>query len=484
MYTCVNNVHHLEVISMHISTLDNFFDPSSVAVIGASNSTFNLGATICNTLKSSEKLKDRIYAVNKKAEDVNGCPGFASILDIPADIDLAIIIVAAKAVPGIVREIAEKGTRNIIIESAGFSEEGEDGARMQSDINETVRKHGIRVMGPNCLGVLNAQNRFCCFYGAQEHTFDLVYQRPGTVSYVIQSGGVGVLILESFATDIVSVNKMVSIGNKTDVDEADLIEYFKTDSTEVIGMFLENIQHGRRLIEAARNCGKPILIYKSGRTSEGARAAMSHTAGMANNDRVFDAACRQSGIIRLKSIAELYSMPKMFTSMPLLKGKNIVVITNSGAFGGIVADLLHEAGLSMARLKPETMDKLSKTGKLFNVSNPVDLGPAISPQAFHDIYEILLQADEVDGLLPIPSVWKDFIINTIEDLNQMCRTYNKPSATYTPNALWKTLNIRSTHKLPIFESPEEAVRALEISHFHYSSARKKDKSASYETISR
>jgi acetyltransferase len=238
-------------------------------------------------------------------------------------------------------------------------------------------------------------------------------------------------------------------------------------------MYLENIEHGRRLIEAAQSCEKPIMIFKSGRTGEGARAAMSPTAGMANNDRIFDAACRQSGIIRLKSISELHSMPKMFTAMPLLRGKNIAVITNSGAFGGIVADLLHDAGLSMVRLKPETMEKLASTGKLFNTSNPVDLGPAISPQTFHDIYEILLQAEEVDGLLPIPSVWKDFIIDTIADMNTMCQHYGKPAAVYTPNALWKTINIRSTHKLPIFESPEEAVRALEISLFHMTSLEKK-----------
>ncbi|HPI88332.1 MAG TPA: CoA-binding protein [Spirochaetota bacterium] len=458
---------------MNISSLEPFFNPSSVAVIGASNSPFNLGGTICNTLKTCEKLRENIYAVNTKGEDVHGCPGYTSIKDIPAPVELAIIIVAAKAVPAIVHEIAEKGTRNIIIESAGFSEMGEEGKTMQAEINKTIRDHNIRVMGPNCLGVLNSHKRFCCFYGAQEHTFDRVYQNPGSISYVIQSGGLGVLILESFATDIVNVNKLVSIGNKTDVDEADMIDYFSQDETEVIGMFLENVTEGRRMMEAARKCTKPILIYKSGRTSEGARAAMSHTAGMANNDRIFNAACRQSGIIRLKTIDELHSMPKMFTSMPLLKGKNIAVITNSGAFGGIIADLFAEAGLSMVRLKPETQEKLSKTGKLFNTGNPVDIGPAILPETFLKIYEILLQADEVDGLLPIPSVWQEFIINTIVELQKMCNHYQKPAATYTPNAVWKTLDIRSKYLVPIFQSPEEAVRALQISYFQHLSLQKK-----------
>ena len=458
---------------MKRSDLQNFFNPSSAVVIGASNSPFNLGATICNGLKSSDRLKGTLYAVNRKGEDVHGCPGYTSVLDIPSEIDLAIVIVAAQSVPQVVREIAQKGIKNIIIESSGFSEEGREGHEMQREIDTIAREHNIRLMGPNCLGVLSARDKFCCFYGAQENTFDMAYENPGTISYVIQSGGVGVLILESFITDVVSINKMVSIGNKADIDEADLIEYFSEDETEVIGMFLENIEHGRRLMDAAMKCAKPIMIYKSGRTAEGARAAASHTAGMANNDVIFDSACRQSGIIRLKSISELHTLPKIFTSMPLLRGKNITVISNSGAFGGITADLLTDAGLVMARLKPETQEKLMKTGRLYNTSNPVDLGPAILPQTFLDIYEILLQADEVDGLIPIPSVWRDFIIDTITELAKMCRHYGKPAATYTPNAVSKIITIRSQHRVPVFESPEEAVRALTVSYFHHTSLQKK-----------
>lgn len=456
--------------------LEKFFTPSSIAVIGASSSPTNLGRNICITLQAAEYLKGQIYAVNSKGEDVEGCKGYTSILDIPGPVDCAVVIVAAKIVPSIVNEIALKGTKNIIIESSGFTEEGDDGKKMQDEINEIIQRHNIRLLGPNCLGVLNTHNRFCCFYGAMDDTFDFVFNKPGTISYVIQSGGIGVLILESFATDVVSINKMVSIGNKTDVDESDLIEYFSDDNTDIIGMFLENIHHGRRLIDAALKCSKPILIYKSGRTSEGARAAMSHTAGMANNDSIFEAACKQAGIIRLRSIAELHSMPKMFTSMPLLKGKNITVITNSGAFGGITADLLTDAGLSMALLQPATIEKLKKTGRLYNASNPVDLGPSLSPQTFLDIYEILLQADEVDGLMPIPSIWQDFIVGTITELTKMCKKYNKPAAIYTPNAVSKTLSVRAAHNIPIFESPDEAVRALSISYFHYKSLDKKKRS--------
>jgi acetyltransferase len=194
---------------------------------------------------------------------------------------------------------------------------------------------------------------------------------------------------------------------------------------------------------------------------------------MANNDLVFEKACSQAGIIRLKSISEMHSLPKMFTSMPLLKGKRIAVFTNSGAFGGIAADLLVEAGLEMAELSWDTRYKLSRTGQLFNVSNPIDLGPAISMQTFQEIFDILLSSNEVDGLLAVPSLWHPMVIEAIKDLVAKCRKYGKPAAIYTPNSAEKTMNYRSNYNVPLFESPEEAARALEVSHRHYSALKRK-----------
>ena len=212
---------------------------------------------------------------------------------------------------------------------------------MQAEIDQTARTYGIRIMGPNCLGVLNPENGFCCFYGIQEDNFDMFVQESGSISYVIQSGGIVVIVLESFVTDVTKANKIISIGNKSDIDEADMLEYLnKDDSTEVVGMYLENIKDGKKFLEAAKKMTKPVIAFKVGRTIEGAKAAQSHTAGMANNDLIFDNACKQGGIIRAKTISELHALPKIFTHMPPLRGKRIAVFTNSGAFGGITADLL------------------------------------------------------------------------------------------------------------------------------------------------
>ncbi len=454
--------------------MDKFFNPASVAVIGASNSAFNLGSSICKIL-THLKYNGKVYAVNRKGEEVFGCPGFSSVQNIPGDVELAIMMTSAASTPALIRECGLKGIKNLVIESSGFTEEGEAGKKLQDEIDSIAREFGIRFMGPNCLGVFNSHNNFCCFYGIVPGMYDKVFEKKGSISYIIQSGGIGALIIDTFQTDIVNVNKMISIGNKADIDEADLLEYLNNDdSTQVVGMYLESVKDGRKLMDVARKFRKPLLVFKVGRTIEGSRAAMSHTAGMANNDVIFDSACRQSGIIRLKTIDEMHALPKIFTSMPVLKGKRIVVFTNSGAFGGITSDLLVESGFEVVRLSEETQQKIAKTGKIFNVSNPVDLGPALSPDTFRNIFEILLSSDEVDGILAIPNVWQKVVIDTIIELVGLCKKFDKPAAIYIPNAIDRILSIRNEYQIPVFTSAEEAVRALYVSHQQYNFIQKKE----------
>ncbi len=454
--------------------MDKFFNPASIVVIGASNSAFNLGSSICRILMHL-KYDGKIYAVNRKGETVAASPGFKSVLDIPGEIDLAVLITSAESTPMFIRECGMKGIKNLIIESSGFTEEGEAGKKLQDEVDIIAREFGIRFMGPNCLGVFNSHNNFCCFYGIVPGMYDKVFEKKGSISYIIQSGGIGALIIDTFQTDIVNVNKMISIGNKADIDEADFLEYLNNDdSTQVVGMYLESVKDGRKLMDVAQKFRKPLLVYKVGRTIEGSRAAMSHTAGMANNDVIFDSACRQSGIIRIKSIDELHSLPKIFTSMPILKGKRIVIFTNSGAFGGITSDLLVESGFEVVRLSETTQQKIAKTGKIFNASNPIDLGPALSLDTFRNIFEILLSSDEVDGIIAVPNVWQKVVIDTIIELTELCKKFDKPAAIYIPNAIQRILSIRNEYQIPVFTSAEEAVRALFVSHQQYRFIQKKE----------
>ncbi len=428
---------------------------------------FSLGGSICNLLKNYIPFKGRAYAVNSRGEPVFDCPGYACVMDLPETPDLAVVIVSAANVPAVMRDCAAKGIKRVVVESAGFSECGEAGAAMQAEVDAIAAANGMRVIGPNCLGVLSTSGPFCCFYGVNPSLVEMikVVNSRGKASYVCQSGGVAVLLVESAFDDLVGINKVVAIGNRCDVDEADLIEYFQTDETEVIGLYIENVGHGRRLMDAAGRSRKPVLVYKAGRTEEGSRAALSHTAGMAGNDRIFDAACRQAGIIRVESIDELRSMPKIFTEMPPLAGRRIATFTNSGAFGSIGSDLLVQAGLDVVSLSSETRARLEKTGQIFNAGNPVDIGPAL-PQTYLDIFQILLSAPEVDGMLALLTGWQPFVVDCLQELHRMCRHFGKPAAIYTPNTLSRILAVRAGRRLPLFESVEQAVRALVVSNTH------------------
>jgi acetyltransferase len=455
------------------ANLDIFFNPSSVVVIGASNAASNLGSTICKVLGVDIGYPGRVYAVNRAGEDVYGAKGFQSLDDISEPIDLAVIITPAFVVPGFVRKCGEKGIQNIVIESAGFSEAGEEGKRLQREIDEAARLYSIRIIGPNCLGILDNHSRFCCLYGSN-HLAPQSVKHPGSVSYVVQSGGMAALLAGRLVEDVSGINKMVSLGNKSDLDEADFIDYFDTDNTEVIGLYLESIGDGRKLMKSVRQTRKPVLVYKTGKSEAGSAAVLSHTAGMAQNDAVFDGACRQAGMIRLTAPEELYTLPKMLTEMPLLTGKRIAVFTNSGAFGTIGADLLADTDLVMAPFSAETKAKLEKLPGVFNAGNPVDIGPA-PPEVYLEIYSILLNAGEVDGILHMVSMWRDFVSDVMETLVGLCRTHQKPAALYAFSEMEILRKAQLEKRLPLFSAAQEAVRALTISYQQHQSMQKKEK---------
>ncbi|MGD0278847.1 MAG: CoA-binding protein [Smithella sp.] len=447
--------------------MDNFFNPQSVIIIGASNAPGNLGAPICQSL-AALKYVGSVFAINRKGEAVHGCPGFSSIGEVPSKIDLAVILTPARVVPAMMHECGKNGIRNVIIETAGFSEMGAEGKKLQDEIDHAARLYNIRFTGPNCIGSMDAHSRFTSFFGVQPGIFDKLFDKPGDTSIITQSGGVGTLILRSLMSDVVGFSKIISIGNRADIDESDMLNYLVNDPlTKVICMYLENIDNGNKLINAAANSHKPILIYKAGATQQGSRAAASHTAGMSNNDVIFESACTQAGIIRLKSVTELYSMPKIFTTMPILKGRRIVIVTNTGAFGTILTDLLVNSAMIPVTLSPEMQLEIKNAGTVFNTANPIDFGPEISGEPFLNIFKLLLESNEIDGLILAINVWQQSIIDALRTVMELCRKHGKPAAIYTPNSIERVLHVRKKFNIPAFETPEEAVRALVISHRYY-----------------
>ncbi|MFV0439249.1 MAG: acetate--CoA ligase family protein [Desulfopila sp.] len=349
--------------------MELFFKPRSVAVIGASGTPGKLGYVIVNNIKGSD-FAGEVYPVNPKAEEILGYKVYHSITEIPGEVDLVVTALPTpKMTVATVEECAKKGVKAIIIESAGFAEMGGDGKVYQRQIVDIAKKNGIRVMGPNCSGIVS-NNIVTSIYPMTKKVKD------GNVVLMGQSG----LLAAGMASDIVeneslNISKVVSFGNKCDVNENDMLEYFgNDDKIDVISMYLETISDGKSLTRVAREVTKkkPVIFLSGGRTEAGARAAMSHTGSIASNAKIVAAAAKQSGMIMADDFTELKDFAKVFSTQPLPRGNRVAVITLAGSVGVNVSDLCAAHGLELPKLTPETTEHLKD---MFDtpVSNPVDL---------------------------------------------------------------------------------------------------------------
>lgn len=349
--------------------MELFFNPKSVAVIGASGTPGKLGYVIVKNIADSDFAGD-LYPVNPKSDEILGYRVYRSVSEIPGEVDLVVTALPTpKLTVATMQECAAKGVKAVIIESAGFAEMGGDGKLYQKQIVDIAAAHGIRVMGPNCSGIVS-RNIVTSIYPMTKKVPD------GNVVLIGQSG----LLAAGMASDIVeneslSISKVCSIGNKCDVNENDLLEYFGNDpKVDVISMYLETVSDGRNLTRIAKNVAarKPVIFLSGGRTEAGAKAAMSHTGSIASNAKIVEAAVRQTGMIMADDFTELKDFAKVFSTQPLPRGNRIAVITLAGSVGVNVSDLCAAHGLELPKLTPETTDQLKD---LFDtpVGNPVDL---------------------------------------------------------------------------------------------------------------
>ncbi len=349
--------------------MDLFFKPRSVAVIGASGTPGKLGYVIVKNIADSDFSGD-VYPVNPKSDEILGYKVFRSVKEIPGEVDLVVTALPTpKLTVATMEECAEKGVKAVVIESAGFAEMGGDGVVFQKQIVDIAKNNGIRVMGPNCSGIVS-RNIVTSIYPMTKKVPN------GNVVLIGQSG----LLAAGMASDIVeneslAVNKVCSIGNKCDVNENDLLEYFGAEEdVDVISMYLETVTDGRNLTRIAKKVAaeKPVIFLSGGRTEAGAKAAMSHTGSIASNAKIVEAAVKQTGMIMADDFTELKDFAKVFSTQPLPKGNRIAVITLAGSVGVNVSDLCASHGLELPRMTPETTEKLKD---MFDtpVSNPVDL---------------------------------------------------------------------------------------------------------------
>jgi acyl-CoA synthetase (NDP forming) len=349
--------------------MEYFFEPKSVAVIGASGTPGKLGYVIVKNISDSD-FEGEVYPVNPKSDEILGYQVYKSLIDIPGKVDLVVTALPTpKLTVATMEECAQKGVKAVIIESAGFAEIGGEGKGYQQQIVDIAQTHNIRVMGPNCSGIVS-RNIVTSIYPMTQKV------PKGNVVLIGQSG----LLAAGMASDIVdneslNINKVCSIGNKCDVNENDLLEYFgEQQGIDVISMYLENVTDGKNLTKIAKHVAgkKPVIFLNGGRTEAGAKAAMSHTGSIASNSKIVETAIRQTGMIKADDFTELKDFAKVFSTQPIPKGNRIAVITLAGSVGVVVSDLCAEYGLELPKLSPETTESLKD---LFDtpVSNPVDL---------------------------------------------------------------------------------------------------------------
>jgi acyl-CoA synthetase (NDP forming) len=340
-----------------------------------------------------------LHLVNPRKKEIEGLPVYPTVKDVPVDVDLAIVIVPAPAVPGVLGNCVEKRVKVVNVQSAGFAETDADGAKAQEEMGRVAKESGIRIMGPNCVGVVNVPGRFSTC------GVDLDAIRPGGISVVAQSGVFGNILMDWAPSQDLALCKLATIGNRADVDESDMIEYLGEDpATRVIVMYLEGVKDGRRFIEVARKASleKPVLVYKSGETEAGKKATMSHTGSLAGAEAIFDGACRQTGIIRGRDLVELFDMARAFEACPLPKGRRALVVTGSGSQGAMAADRLVQCGMELPDMTAESVAEIRKNAPdWMNVANPLDIGPS---GLFSLGLKLAMADSNVDAVITMPII--------------------------------------------------------------------------------
>lgn len=436
--------------------LEVFFSPESVAVIGASRDERKLGyGVLFNIIQSG--FKGEIYPINPKAEEILGLKCYPSVLDVPSDLDLAVVVIPASYVPGVVEECGRKGVKGVIVISAGFKEIGGEGAKLERELMEIVRRYGMRMIGPNVLGLIDTITPI-------NASFSAGMPRQGAIAFMSQSGALCTSVLDMSLATGIGFSRFVSLGNKADLNEIDLLEAWENDPhSKVITAYLEGISDGLRFLEIARRVtrSKPIIAIKSGTTGAGARAVSSHTGTLAGSERAYEAAFKQTGIIRAFSVQELFDYAIGFARQPILQKGGVAIVTNAGGPGIMATDACERAGLHLASLSEKTIGYLrDKLPPASNVLNPVDvLGDAL-PDRYAVALEAVLKDPNVGGVMVIltPQVMTQ-IEETARVVGEIASRYDKPvlgcfmgRATTERGA-----QILREHGIPNYEVPERAV---------------------------
>jgi len=439
--------------------LKSIFAPKNVAVIGATEKEGSVGRTILWNLISSP-FGGAVFPINPKRPSLLGIKAYPSIKDVPDQVDLAVIVTPSTGIPDLITECVEAGVKGAIVISAGFKETGPEGVELERRMLENARKGGMRIVGPNCLGVMSPVSGI-------NATFAAGMARKGNVAFISQSGALCTSVLDWSFKEDVGFSHFVSVGSMLDVDWGDLIYYLGDDPhTESIVIYMETIGDARSFISAAREVAltKPIIVIKPGRTEGAARAAASHTGSLTGSDEVLEAAFRRAGVLRVERISEIFSMAEVLGRQPRPKGPRLTILTNAGGPGVLATDTLLTTGGELAEVSQATMDKLSEfLPASWSHNNPIDIIGDASPDRYAKSLEVCAQDPNSDGLLVIltPQAMTDPTA-TAEALKAYAKTYDKPIL-----ASWSGgkevaagESILNKAGIPTFEYPDDAAQAF------------------------
>jgi len=433
--------------------------PKSVAIIGATTRTDSVGYRVfMNMIEAG--YKGELYPVNPKYEEIGGKPCFASVEAIGKPVDVAVIVIPAKAVPGVIRECGENGIRGAVVISAGFRETGPQGVRLEEDMMDAARRYGLRIIGPNCLGTMRPSVGL-------NATFSHNAALPGDLALVSQSGALCTSILDWALSNHVGFSVMISMGGSADVDFGEVLDYLAVDpETKSILLYIEGIRNARRFMSGLRVAArmKPVVVVKAGRHAEGSRAAVSHTGSLVGADDVFEAALQRAGVVRVLTIAELFDAAHILSAGVRVKGNRLAVVTNAGGPGVMAADCAVEAGVSIPDLDEKTIKKLDKIlSPAWSRGNPVDILGDAAPERYKDAILACQEGDQCDGVLAMftPQAMSR-PTEAAKNVVAAAKKGGKPTI-----ACWMgeeqvraARKLFSDHRVPYFLTPEASVKAF------------------------
>ncbi|MBI5213816.1 MAG: acetate--CoA ligase family protein [Nitrospirae bacterium] len=446
--------------------LEPLFNPKSIAVIGASREPQKVGYAVLNNLIGFD-YRGRLCPVNPSASEILGLKAYPTVSSAGKNIDLAVIAVPARFVPETLMDCAAAGVSSAVILSAGFKEAGPEGVRLEADIKRIGMDNNIRILGPNCLGIINTAN-------SMNATFAAGMLPRGRNAFFSQSGALGIAILDWAIGNRMGFSKFISLGNKTDLNEIDFIEYFINDpDTDIILGYIEDVVDGKRFLTVAKKATKikPIILLKSGGTEAGARAASSHTGALAGSEIAFNAAFKQTGVIRAGSIQELFDSALAFSGDKLPAGDRLLIITNAGGPGIIAADTSEKLGLKLPQMSKNTIEAMSALlPKNASLYNPVDIIGDANSERYAVVLNKVISDPNVDGIIVIltPQAMTD-VDNTAEIIINTSKATDKPviASFMGEMRVRESIEKLKANSIPNFSYPEAAVRAFKRLHDYY-----------------